>query len=184
MENLARTPFGKFKPGWFLLQFVFIYTVLDVLYFSMPDRVLRDVVHYYGIVAPGAELIKLVSPSEQVVAIQGSLQSPHVTLNIVRGCDSAGVAFLLIAAVVAFSAGWKKKLAGILGALALTYLLNEVRVVGLYFAASYRNDWFGILHSYLVPAFVIALSSIFFAWWAAWSSSPQRALSNPGGPLR
>ena len=86
MENVARTPFGKFMPGWFLLQFVCIYTVLDVLYFSMPDRVLRDVVHYYGIVAPGAELIKLLSPSEQVVAIQGSLQSPHVTLNIVRGC--------------------------------------------------------------------------------------------------
>jgi exosortase family protein XrtM len=180
MEHAAGNPFpGPFKTGWFLLQFACIYAVLHALYFAMPDRVLREDVHYYGIVAPGARLIKLLAPSEQVVAVEGTLQSPHATLNIVRGCDSAGVAFLLIAAVVAFPAGWSRKLGGIVGALALTYVLNEIRVVLLYFVASYRHDWFSLLHNYLMPTFIIAVSCISFAWWAAWSALPRRSDAGP-----
>src|SRR5512134_954118 len=93
---------GRFRAGWFLLLFVALYGVLHTLYFWLPDPVLRDVVHYYGIVKPGAAMIGLVSPGEQVSAVQGTLRSPRATLNIVRGCDGAGVAFLLIAAVAAF----------------------------------------------------------------------------------
>ena len=149
MEHEAGSPFPRsFNAGWFLLQFACIYAALHVLYFATPDRLLREELHYYGIVAPGARLIKLLAPSEQVVAVEGTLQSPHATLNIVRGCDSAGVAFLLIAAVVAFPAGWNRKLVGILGSLILTYVLNELRVVLLYFVVggTYRLSLLGMLN--------------------------------------
>jgi exosortase family protein XrtM len=168
----SRAP-GRFRAGWFLVLFVAVYAALHAAYFRVPDAVLREVVHFYGIVWPGAAVIQLASPGEQVVAVQGTLRSPKATLNIVRGCDGAGVAFLMVAAVVAFAGGWKRKLLGVAAALLLTYLLNQVRVVVLYFVAAYRYDWFNPLHNYLIPTFIIVVCCIFFAWWAAWAIRPR-----------
>jgi exosortase family protein XrtM len=159
-----------FRAGWFLVLFVAVYGVLHTLYFWVPDRVLRDVVHYYGIVRPGAEVIRMAAPHEAVEAVQGTLRSPRATLNIVRGCDGAGVAFLLVAAVVAFGATWRQRALGALGAVLLTYLLNQVRIVALYFVAAYRHDWFEVLHNYFIPTFIIVACCIFFAWWAGWAA--------------
>lgn len=175
--DAAQRQSRPFRPVLFVVAFVAIYATLHALYFAVPDRVLRNVVHYYAIVAPGAQLIRLANPQEPVTAVQGTLSSPRASLSIVRGCDGAGVAFLLIAAVLAFSAGWKRKLLGILGAVLLTYVLNQVRVVGLYFVAAYRHEWFNLLHNFLIPTFIIVVCCIFFAWWAAWSAEGSTAAS-------
>jgi exosortase family protein XrtM len=166
-EATQRRPF---RPVLFVVVLVAIYGALHALYFAVPDRILREVVHYYAIVAPGAQLIRLTVPQEPLTAVEGTLRSPRAALSIVRGCDGAGVAFLLMAAVLAFPAGSKRKLLGVLGALALTYVLNQLRVVGLYFIAAYRYDWFNLLHSFLIPTFIIVVCCVFFAWWAAWST--------------
>jgi exosortase family protein XrtM len=164
-----------FQPVRFVAVFVAIYAVLHALYFAVPDRVLRQVVHYYAIVAPGAELIRLAAPREPVSAFEGTINSPQASLSIVRGCDGAGIAFLLTAAVLAFPARPQRKLLGVAGALALTYLLNQLRVVGLYFVAAYRHDWFDLLHSFLFPTFIIVVCCVAFAWWASWSAGVQPA---------
>lgn len=159
-----------FRPVLFVAVFVGIYAALHALYFAIPDRVLRQVIHYYAIVAPGAELIRLAAPHEPVSAQEGTLKSPQASLSIVRGCDGAGVAFLLMAAVLAFPTRPQRKLLGIAGALTLTYLLNQLRVVGLYFVAAYRHDWFDLLHNFLIPTFIIVVCCVAFAWWASWSA--------------
>jgi exosortase family protein XrtM len=163
----------RFRATWFLVFFVGVYAVLHSLYFLVPDHVLRDVVHYYGIVKPGAEVIRIAAPQEAVEAVQGTLRSPRATLNIVRGCDGAGVAFLLVAAVIAFGATWRQKLLGALGAVVLTYVLNQTRIVALYFVAAYRHDWFEVLHNYFIPTFIIVACCIFYVWWAGWAASAR-----------
>jgi exosortase family protein XrtM len=163
----------------FVVAFVAIYAALHALYFAVPDSILREVVHYYAIVAPGAQLIRLTVPQEPVTAAAGTLSSPRAALSIVRGCDGAGVAFLLMAAVLAYPASSKRKLLGILGALGLTYVLNQMRVVGLYFVAAYRHEWFNLLHNFLIPTFIIVVCCVFFAWWAA-RSAGARTASAPG----
>lgn len=158
-----------FRPVRFVAGFVAVYAALHALYFAVPDHVLREGVHYYAIVAPVAGLIRLTVPQEPVTAVEGTLSSPLAKLSIVRGCDGAGVAFLLIAAVLAFPASLKRKLLGVIAALALTYLLNQLRVGGLYFVAAYRHQWFDLLHNFLIPTFIVVVCCVFFAWWAAWS---------------
>lgn len=165
----------RFRPGLFLLVFVAVYGVLHVLYFALPDTVLRNGVHYYGIVMPAATALNLIAPGEAVSADRGTLRSARASLEIVRGCDGAGVAFLLVAAVAASAAGIRRKLLGILAGVALVYLLNELRVIGLYFVVAYRNDWFAPLHNYFVPMLLIVASVLFFLWWMAWAQSPERA---------
>jgi exosortase family protein XrtM len=166
---------ASFRPVRFVIAFAAIYAALHALYFVVPDRVLREVVHYYAIVAPGAGLIRLAARQEPVTAVAGTLSSPRASLSIVRGCDGAGVAFLLIAAVLAFPAGLKPKLLGVFGALGLTYVLNQLRVVALYFVAAYRYEWFNLLHNFLMPTLIIVVCCVFFAGWAARSAGAASA---------
>jgi exosortase family protein XrtM len=159
----------RFRPSLFLFVFAAVYALLHFVYFALPDKLLRDQVHYYGIVLPAAKIVNFVTPHEAVFAARGTLQSTNASLSIVRGCDGAGVAFLLVAAVLASSARLKHKLAGALGAVLLTYVLNELRVVGLYFVVAYRDAWFSPLHNYFVPSFIILTGCVFFLCWAVWT---------------
>lgn len=163
----------------FLLVFLAAYGALHYLYFALPDPLLRDFVHYYAIVLPAAALLNLVAPHEAVSALHGSLQSARASLDIVRGCDGAGAMFLLVAALIASSADMGHKLLGILYAVALIYVLNELRVIALYFVVAYRSDWFGPLHNYFVPMLVIAASVLSFLWWTSSVRESQVAGRHP-----
>jgi len=155
---------------WFLVVFAGVYTGLYAFYSAVPDQVLKQMVHFYCIVRPGAQVIQLLAPADGVTAVAGALQSTRASLSVVRGCDGSGVVFLLAAAIVAFPASAKRKLLGLAGALALTYVLNQARLVVLYFVAAYRYDWFHLLHAYFIPMLIIILSCIFFMWWASASA--------------
>jgi exosortase family protein XrtM len=159
------------RPWLFLLIFPAVYAVLHFAYFALPENILRQGMHYYGIVLPAATLLNVFAPHEGVFAQVGSLHSARASLEIVRGCDGAGVMFLLVAAILASRAGIKHKLLGILAGTALVYLLNELRVIALYFVVAYRSTWFGPLHNYFVPMLLIASTVLFFFWWTSWAKN-------------
>jgi exosortase family protein XrtM len=158
----------------FLLLLSALYGLFEFGYFLVPDPVLREVLHARAIAAPAAAAIEWLSPAEGVSAADGGLVSSTAALRIVRGCDGAGVAFLLVAAVLAFPAARAThRAAGVAGALALTYVLNEARVVILYFVASRRPDWFTPAHDYVLPASIILLCGLAFSAWVAWNSREE-----------
>lgn len=158
------------REGLQILLFFGIYAVFHTAYFQIPDEVLRDVVYYYGIGVFCSELISLIAPLEQVVAVQNHLKSPLADLEIVRGCDGAGALFLVMAAILAFPTTIKRKLVGLVLGVALMYSLNLIRISGLYFVVAYHRDWFQVIHTYLAPTLLIIMACLFFAWWA-WGSS-------------
>lgn len=164
-ERNTRYPILPSRPFRFLVIFVGIYSLLEAIYFTVPNDFLRDVVYHRGIVAVGADIIHLITPQDLVVTNANKLQSGTVTLEIIRGCDGAGVAFLLISAILIFPATWSRKLAGLLAASALVFVLNQMRIVGLYYIVAYDKAWFFPVHTYFAPTLMIAVSCIFFAWW-------------------
>jgi exosortase family protein XrtM len=166
---LARPGPRRGPPGplRFLALFVAGYALLHALYFLIPDALLRDAVYHWTIIVPGAVAINLLAPGEAVHGAGALLTSVRASLEVVRGCDGSGVAFLLVAAMAAFPSSWRRKLAGLAGALLLVYALNQARIVGLYFVAAYRNDWFVPLHVWFVPTLFVVLSALYFAAWAA-----------------
>lgn len=152
----------------FLLMFASVFAALHAFYFmAVPDHVLRNYIHYHAIVRPAAAVIHRVAPEEHVVPLKGSLRSDTAKLEIVRGCDGSGMAFLLTAAIVSFPVPWKRRATGLVMGLGLIYLLNQARIIAMYFVAAHRPDWFVLLHSYFVPGLLIVLSSVFFLWWAS-----------------
>jgi exosortase family protein XrtM len=124
------------------------------------------VVYYHGFGVLCAQLIHFFAPLEQILAVHNHLQSPRADLEIVRGCDGAGALFLLMAAILAFPAPFKRKLKGVVLGVLLMYSLNLIRISGLYFVVAYHKDWFLLVHTYLAPTLLIVLACLFFAWWA------------------
>ena len=158
--------------GWrFLLLFAAIYVALYLGYSAIPDALLRDHFYYYGIVCPSKVLINWLSPKEHAMGQHNGLTSPGVNLLIVRGCDGSGVMFLLIAAIVAYRAALTHMLLGIAGAVTLIYVLNQIRIVALFFVESHRPSWFMPIHVYLVPTLMVLCGALYFA---AWTSRPAR----------
>ena len=150
----------------FLAMFACVYGVLEGMYFILPDDFLRDVYHRC-FTTVGAEIIQLFTPDEPVAARANILQSGTMALEVVRGCDGAGAAFLLIAAITSYPARPWRKLLGLTVAVILIYILNEMRLVGLFYMATRHPPWFLPMHVYFAPTLVIALSCIYFAWWTA-----------------
>jgi exosortase family protein XrtM len=150
----------------FVVRFVAAYVAGHSLYLAVPDAILRDGIIQYGIVVPAAVAVDLLVPAEAVRARGHVLSSPRAMLEVVRGCDGIGVALLLGAAVAAYPARVKHKLAGLAVGLGLVWAVNLARVVGLYFVVAYRNDWFTLLHAYLVPVAFIVIVAGYFAWWS------------------
>jgi len=154
----------------FIVIFSVSYTIFILLYFMVPDSFLSEVIYNKVIVSVSSDIINLFAPVEGTIAVGNRLVSSNTTLEIVRGCDGAGATFLLMAAVLAFSASLKEKIVGLVGALALVYVINQFRLIGIYFIVAYEYDWFQIVHSYLAPTIIIIINCIFFLWWVKWTS--------------
>jgi exosortase family protein XrtM len=154
------------NPYVFLAFFAMGYAFLEWLYFLIPDPILQDVIHHYGIVQPCADILSQFAPQEGVRVVQGMLVSPGATLSIVRGCDGSGVIFLLVSAILAFPTGWRGKRYGMLGAVVMVYGLNQARLIGLYYIAAYHMEWFMLVHTYILPMLFILVGVIFFAYWS------------------
>lgn len=155
----------------FLLVFIICYSAFHSLYFLIPDNILRDVFHHYAILIFSVDVINYLAPHEMVTVVGNKLVSAKATLSVVRGCDGAGVSFLLVAAIMAFRARLSDKVIGILTGILLLYVINQVRIIGLYFVIAYNREWFVPIHTYFAPTLIVILSSAFFAWWAYKSTS-------------
>mgnify|MGYP002622546455 CR=1 FL=1 len=97
------------------------------------------------------------------------LHSKSANLQIVRGCDGSGVLFLLVAAVLAFNAHFKKKVIGLLIGIAFVYVINTIRIIFIYYIVSNHNDLFVEFHSLIAPSIIVILTSFVFILWANWS---------------
>jgi exosortase family protein XrtM len=100
------------------------------------------------------------------LAQQNHLLSAKANLEIVRGCDGAGVLFLVVSAIIAFPSIWRRRLVGLFLGIGLIYLLNLLRICILYFVIAYRPGWFPLVHVYLAPTLMVMVGCCYFAWWA------------------
>jgi exosortase family protein XrtM len=148
------------------ILFVGCYVLLNYGYFKIPDALFINVIHHYGVVTICVDLINMLAPMEKVLAEQSHLISANADLEIVRGCDGAGVLFLLVAAIVAFPSKFKQKVIGLLLGIVFIYLLNLLRIGILYFVMAYHPYWLELIHVYLAPTLMVILACAYFALWA------------------
>ena len=157
---------SRFNEWLQFILFVGCYALLNYGYFKIPDDLFMKVIYYHGVVTICADLINMFAPMEQVLAQHNHLLSVKANLEIVRGCDGAGVLFLVVSAIIAFPSTGRRKLIGLLLGIGLIYLLNLLRISILYFVIAYQPDWFQLVHVYLAPTLMVLVGCCYFAWWA------------------
>ena len=162
----------RYRPQLaFLFLLVLWYGTFDWVYRQVPDQLLADRVYRWGINEVAADIINALHSDARVSVDAHRLVSPRATLEVVRGCDGSGLLFLLSAAVLAFSASWRRKLVGLAAATAAVYVLNELRIVALYFVLVSHPAWFVALHASVIPMIVIAFNAMFYLWWTHWATT-------------
>lgn len=163
-SNRLRT--SRFNEWLLFVLFAGCYALLNYGYFQIPDDLFVNVIYHHGVVTICADLINWIEPLEQVLAKQNHLLSTKADLEIVRGCDGAGVLFLVVSAIVVFPSNWHRKAIGLLLGIGLIYLFNLARISALYFVIAYYPAWFMVIHTYLAPTLMVVVGCSYFAWWA------------------
>ncbi len=104
------------------------------------------------------------------------IQQAGFAVDIKRGCDGVVASILLISACLAYPFSWKNRLLGTLIGYALIFTLNMVRIVGLFLIGLGGSDQlFDFFHTYVSQFAVIAVTMVFWIYWAGRRSSPVRA---------
>ena len=154
-----------------------LYGVFHFAYHKIPDDYLRNTIYPNVIGYLAADIIHLISPEKRVRVQNNSIIAKGVKLNIVRGCDGSGVLFMLTAAILGFGASLRHTLVGlVLGGLTV-YIINQIRIVGLFYVVDYNRDWFQPVHTYYAPTLIIFLVSLFFLVWCRWATADYLSAS-------
>lgn len=140
-------------------RFLLLFLLIQALLFGLEllDPVQKHLVMpFTGLLADvSAALIKLLDA--QVTSYDNVIQSTAngFGVAIMPGCNGVEACILLLAAILAFPAPWRTKLAGMgLGLLAVQ-AVNLVRIISLFYLGQWNMDWFDFAHQYLWQALIM-----------------------------
>ena len=95
-----------------------------------------------------------------------TLFSPTFAVDVRNGCNAVEAALILIAAILATPARWKKKLIGIAGGLVVLQAINLVRISSLYLLGYYDRELFDLFHSAVWQVLIILVALGIFVFWS------------------
>jgi exosortase/archaeosortase family protein len=145
----------------FLCLFVAFYIGLELTWTQGLSRLLIDV----ATVEPAAWFARLLSGDPAIQAVGSRVQSPGGSINVLFGCEGTDVLMLLVSAVLVTPVSWRARLLGLAAALPFVFILNQARVLALFWALRAHRDWFAPLHGLVAPLAMVTLVTVFFLGW-------------------
>lgn len=127
-------------------------------------------------VQSAASLIQSFDPGVGVQPVGSRLLAPGGGINIINGCEGIDVMFLMIAAMLVAPIAMKARLAGMVLGIMVTLALNQVRVIGLFYAYRMDRGVFDTLHGVVAPMLLIVAVAGYFLFWLNWHTSAKVAL--------
>ena len=124
--------------------------------------------------AISADLVKLFDP--EVLADGKVLQSARngFAVSIEAGCNGVEASIVLVAAMLAFPAPWKRKLIGLAAGIVAVQGLNVIRVISLFYLGQWNIDAFEFAHQYVWQALIMLDVLVV---WLLWVRTLPRAPS-------
>ncbi len=174
MGELARGPGQSFR--WRLLVFLGMFAVLQLGWQSARGTPVEKFVIHTCTVQPAAAFINLLTPEVRAEAVRFSVRAAGGGLNILNGCDGLEAVFLLISAFAVVAAPWRIRLGGVALGLAVVFLINQARILVLFYAFRADTALFDSLHSLVAP---LAVVLVVVGYFHAWLSYCQRRVRLP-----
>ncbi|MCA1732477.1 MAG: exosortase H, partial [Acidobacteria bacterium] len=94
------------------------------------------------------------------------ISSPTFAVDVRNGCNGVEAGLILIAAILATPARWKKKLIGVVGGLVVLQAVNLVRISSLYLLGYYDRELFELFHSAVWQVLIILVAFGIFVFWS------------------
>lgn len=162
---------AAFSPILRTTAFLTVFALLQLLYGAAAGTGVERFVIDQMTVRPAAWFIDLVNPSVQVQPSGPRLRAPGGGIGVLPGCEGADVAFLLMAAMAVAPIRGRQRLIGALVGTVLVFVLNQARVVSLFYAFRIDGSVFELLHGIVAPLMVIIGAGAFFVLWLQWSDA-------------
>lgn len=142
--------------------FLGVFFALQWLWGEARDSWIERIVIHEATVKPATALVRAITPDIDARPVAASIKAPGGGLNILNGCEGTEVMFLLIAAFAAVRLGWRRKLIGLALGLGLVFVLNQARILTLFYTFRNERSLFDILHTTILPAALIAAVALYF----------------------
>src|SRR5215213_10440773 len=110
----------------------------------------------------------------QNVTMQGTvIRSPRFAVNIKNGCNGVEAMLIFLAAVLAFPAPWRSRLAGLALGMIAIQIVNLIRVVALFLTGIYFPKLFDTSHTVIWQTVVILFGVLLWIFWANRFTAPR-----------
>lgn len=152
-----------------LLAFVTLYGAMYALLSTFWSAGVSHFVIDVATVEPAAFLARVLSADPGIVAAGSHIQSPQASINVLYGCEGSDVLMLLVAALLVAPVPWRARLAGLAAGAAFVFLVNQARLLALFYAYRSHRTWFGTIHGLLGPMGVVIAVATFFLAWLHWA---------------
>lgn len=119
---------------------------------------------------------------DPAVAAAGSMITSTKTgfsVVILAGCNGVEAMIVLLAAMVAYPAPWKHRLAGLAVGMAAIQALNIARIVSLFYLGQWSREAFEWAHLYAWQALIMLDALVVFLLWLRTLPSPARGAPAP-----
>lgn len=117
------------------------------------------------VVLPAAWAVNLLTPDVQATAVGVQLHAAGGSLNVINGCDGTDLLFLLIGAFCVAPLSRRARIGGVMLGVVVVHVLNQARLLALFYAARTSPAWFDALHGMLAPLAVVGLLGGYFYLW-------------------
>lgn len=133
------------------MRFSLALLALHIGWLSLQDTSIEHWLMRYPTVSTAACLIEWLFPGDGITSLEWTLRSTYVTLNIKRGCEGTELFILSAAAAYALQSPWRSRLLLLLAGLVLAFVLNQARIVALYWTVRNAPGLFELMHAYVAP---------------------------------
>ena len=155
---------------WRAVGFVVVFSALQLTWQGLSGSRLEYFVIHACTVRPAAVLANLLTPGVRAAASGYVLVAPGVRLNILNGCDGLEALFLVIAAFAVAPLDWRWRLGGVGVGVAVVFVVNQARILTLFYAFRASPPLFDALHTTVTPIVVVILVCCYFYAWLAHAS--------------
>ena len=147
------------------LVFILLFILMQAGWQMVRDNAIGHFIRGTVTVKPAVMLIHLLTPQITASALGNQILAPGGGLVIKIGCEGIEALFILIAGLFSVTMAWRAKFSGMLLGLMLIYVVNEIRILVLFYAFRADKALFQLLHGTIAPLALIAIAGLFYHYW-------------------
>jgi len=120
-------------------------------------------------------IVNALTPAVAAEAHGASILAPGGGVTVLDGCEGTEVLFLLFAALAAYPFSWTVRMGGLVAGTVYVFVINQLRLVALFYAIRSNPALFAQLHAVIAPLVLILCTLLFFSALRSWDQARRPA---------